>query len=85
MVPVAADECGDEVLDARGLVCPMPVIRLQQWAAHARPDSGVLMICRDRGALQDIPAWCRLHGHTVTEARDEGAELRFRIRVSGGA
>jgi homoserine kinase type II len=61
-------------LDARRLLCPMPVIRVQQ-AIEDLPDGVTLTaICTDPGALHDIPAWARIHGHTVLETRSEGRE-----------
>ncbi len=58
-------------LDARFLLCPMPVIRLS--AAIGQIPAGELLTvrCTDPGALYDIPAWCRLEGHAIVETRTE--------------
>lgn len=53
------------VVDARGLACPLPVIRL---AASARdlPDGAlVTVLWTDPAAEHDIPAWARMRGHHV--------------------
>jgi tRNA 2-thiouridine synthesizing protein A len=69
------------VLDARGLICPMPVIRTQDQVKTLPSGALLDVVSTDRGALQDIPAWCRVHGHEVIEARQHDREIRIRLRV----
>lgn len=61
-------------LDARRLLCPLPVIRVQEAVENLPAGVTVTAICTDPGALHDIPAWARIHGHTVLETRSEGRE-----------
>lgn len=61
-------------LDARRLLCPLPVIRVQEAVANLPAGITVTAICTDPGALHDIPAWARIHGHSVLETRSEGRE-----------
>ena len=71
------------ILDARRLLCPMPVIRLQDFVSGLSPGDIVDVICTDPGARSDIPAWCRINGHElvgIDEGRDE-----LVITVSVGA
>lgn len=72
------------VLDARRLLCPMPVIRTQERVATLPAGTLLDVLCTDRGALQDIPAWCRVHGHTYLGAERDGFEIRLRLRVMAG-
>ena len=60
-------------LDARRLLCPLPVIRVQDRVRELAPGTIVEAVCSDPGALQDIPAWCRINGHKVlsTQTRDD--------------
>jgi len=60
-------------LDARNLMCPMPVIRTQDKVAELNAGDVLEVSCSDPGALNDIPAWCRINGHKVinTEERKE--------------
>lgn len=77
-----------EELDARGLFCPMPVIRTQDRVAGLAPGARVAVTCTDPGCLEDIPAWCRVHGHRVLEAVEAGREVRVVLEVGpneGGA
>ena len=70
-----------ETLDARGLLCPLPVIRTQDRITDLRPGTLLDVFATDPGTLQDIPAWCRVHGHEVVEMEREGRELRIRVKV----
>ncbi|MDY7024956.1 MAG: sulfurtransferase TusA family protein [Pseudomonadota bacterium] len=56
---------GNRVYDASGLLCPMPIIHLQQQLAALAKDEILQILCTDRGTLQDIPAWCDVNGHTL--------------------
>jgi tRNA 2-thiouridine synthesizing protein A len=70
-------------LDARGLLCPMPVIRTQQKVATLSPGDVLEVVATDPGVLQDIPAWCRVHGHDVLETVRNDREIAVRLRVNG--
>ncbi len=70
-----------EVLDCRRLLCPMPVIRVQDRVAGLQPGDELEVVCTDPGVLQDIPAWCRINGHRVTEMREARGEYILRLRV----
>lgn len=67
----------DLVVDARGLQCPMPVIKVSQ--AMNQVDSGqtVELIASDRGALSDIPAWSKDMGHPLKDQFEENDEYHF--------
>ncbi len=71
----------DFTLDARRLLCPLPVIRVQDRVAGLSPGDRLEVVCSDPGALNDIPAWCRMSGHRVLDLRDEGDECRILIEV----
>ncbi|WP_457673480.1 sulfurtransferase TusA family protein [Thiolapillus sp.] len=68
-------------LDCRRLLCPMPVIRVQDRIAELEPGDELEAVCTDPGVMQDIPAWCRINGHTVLEQKVEDDEYILRIRV----
>jgi len=58
-------------VDARRLLCPLPVIRVQDRARELPPGALIEVLCSDPGALYDIPAWCRMSGHRVLETRSQ--------------
>lgn len=70
-------------LDARNLLCPLPVIRTQERVARLRPGDVLEVRCTDPGALHDIPAWCRIHGHEVIATRREGSDITISVRIDG--
>jgi tRNA 2-thiouridine synthesizing protein A len=72
-----------EYLDARRLLCPLPVIRVQERVRELAPGSILEALCSDPGALQDIPAWCRLNGHRVLETRSGRGEYLVILEVGG--
>lgn len=69
-------------LDARRLLCPLPVIRTQNRAQDLKPGDTLEIICTDPGALYDIPAWCRMFGHEVINTQQTREEVRITLRVS---
>lgn len=70
-----------EQLDARRLLCPMPVIKTQNQVADMQPGDEIEVICTDPGALNDIPAWARIHGHKVIDTQQDDDEIRITVRV----
>lgn len=72
-------------LDARRLLCPLPVIRTQNRAKDLRPGDTLEVICTDPGALYDIPAWCRMYGHVVLNTAQTPEDVRITLRVNAAA
>jgi len=70
-----------EILDARRLLCPLPVIRTQEAAARLREGDALQILCTDPGVLQDIPAWCRVHGHAVCAIDQQDEDIMITIRI----
>ncbi|MEA2094307.1 MAG: sulfurtransferase TusA family protein [Pseudomonadota bacterium] len=68
-------------LDARRLLCPLPVIRTQDAVADLNPGDSLQILCTDPGVIHDIPAWCRLHGHQVCAINEQDHEIAITIRV----
>ena len=73
-------------VDARGLRCPLPVIRLAAAAKDAAPGSEVLVLATDPAARHDIPAWCRMRGHTLAQVSEDpgGGHTAYRVVLGGG-
>jgi tRNA 2-thiouridine synthesizing protein A len=67
------------VIDARGLNCPLPVLRLRKALQALSTGTEVELLATDKAALQDVPAFCRTQGHDVL-AVDTSDDVRFRIR-----
>ncbi len=72
------------IVDARGLRCPLPIIRLAAAARDLAPGEQVEVLWTDVAARHDIPAWARMRGHTVLETQplDEGWSTTVQIGTS---
>jgi tRNA 2-thiouridine synthesizing protein A len=69
------------IVDARYLLCPLPVIRTQEHVGRLQPGDSVCVLCTDPGVLHDIPSWCRMHGHTVCDISRHDDEIAITIHV----
>ncbi|MEO5983173.1 MAG: sulfurtransferase TusA family protein [Pedococcus sp.] len=74
------------VVDARGLRCPLPVIRLAQRVRGLGEGTLVEVWATDPAAAADIPAWCRMRGQEYVtahgpEAAGDGAHTAYLVRV----
>ncbi len=68
-------------LDARNMLCPLPVIKTQDRAAELQPGDILEVVCTDPGALNDIPAWCRINGHEVIGTDEADDEVSITLKV----
>ena len=71
-------------LDARGLMCPLPVLRARKALAAMSPGNLLRVLCTDPASAADFPAFCNTAGHTLAESdrweTEQGPELTFLIR-----
>jgi TusA-related sulfurtransferase len=70
-----------ETLNARRLLCPLPVIRTQDKVKQLKAGDLLEVICTDPGVMQDIPAWCRINGHKVVETSVDNHEYIIILEV----
>ncbi|PFK31933.1 hypothetical protein COI93_19945 [Bacillus cereus] len=69
-----------QVLDAKGLACPMPIVRTKK-AMEALQSGEVLEVhLTDKGSIKDIPAWSKTGGHEVLHQTEEDGVLKFWIQ-----
>lgn len=69
-------------LDARNSLCPMPVIKTQNKVAELQAGDTLEVTCTDPGVLNDIPAWCRINGHTIIETQEKNEEVIITVQVA---
>lgn len=73
----------DMVLDARGLNCPLPILKAKK-ALKELPTGGTLEIqATDPGAVKDFEAFCRTTGNALVESHNDGKVFFFTIRHNG--
>ena len=73
-------DAADIVIDARGLNCPLPVLRLRKRLQALTAGARVDLLTTDPAALRDVPAFCRAQGHALLETISEDRATRFRIQ-----
>lgn len=61
----------NHILDTKGQLCPMPVIKTQNKIQTLENGETLLVEATDPGVMHDIPAWCRINGHKVLEQYQE--------------
>ena len=67
-----------EILDARGLKCPLPVLKMEKRLAQVPVGYRLVVLATDPMAKIDIPLHCRQHGHDCAMSSD-GDVMRFEI------
>ncbi|HEX6197637.1 MAG TPA: sulfurtransferase TusA family protein [Jiangellaceae bacterium] len=72
----------DEVVDARGLMCPMPVLAATKAMKLLDPGQVIKVLATDKGSLSDMPAWAEDNGHELLSSGTEDDVLVFYIRKS---
>lgn len=70
----------ETVEDCRGLLCPIPVIRLASRLGTLPLGRTVLLLADDPQAEDDVRLWCRGHRQEVLGVEREGAVSRIRVR-----
>jgi tRNA 2-thiouridine synthesizing protein A len=70
-------------VDACGLLCPLPIVRLGEAARGGHAGMVIELLADDPGIREDLPAWCRGHGHTLLSLEElPGGVLRGRLRLA---
>jgi len=72
-------------IDARGLLCPLPVLKAQKRLRSMPPGALLRLLATDPASWVDVPHFCAGAGHVLVAA-DEADGLRtYLIRAGGGA
>jgi tRNA 2-thiouridine synthesizing protein A len=67
-------------VDARGLSCPMPIVKTALAVKPLQPGALVEVLATDPGSQRDFVAWSRSTGHALVEQTVDGPVYRFVIR-----
>jgi tRNA 2-thiouridine synthesizing protein A len=60
----------DEELDARGLICPLPVLKARKRLIGMAPGARLRVLADDPAALVDLPHFCAEQGHALMSQED---------------
>ncbi|MBV8979076.1 MAG: sulfurtransferase TusA family protein [Alphaproteobacteria bacterium] len=69
-----------EVLDLRGLKCPLPALFAKRALSRAEPGREIEVLTDDPMAPIDVPHMCRSEGYAVLCVERDGATARMRLR-----
>jgi len=67
-------------LDFKGLLCPMPVVKLAKAIKEIEVGETLEAVATDPGVMADIPAWTRSTGHELVSL-DKNADKTFKFVV----
>ena len=67
-------------VDARGLSCPMPIVKTAQAIKPLASGDLLEVLATDPGSTKDVAAWCRTTGNELVDAASDGSVYRFVIR-----
>ncbi len=70
----------DETLDARGLFCPMPIIKINQVIKKMQKNQVVKVLATDPGSKKDFEAWCNKTGNKLLEFHEENGIFTYIIQ-----
>jgi len=73
----------DQVLDVKGLNCPLPILRAKKALKDMPAGSTLQVLATDPGAVKDFEAFCRSTGNELVESKVEGKVYEFLIRRAG--
>ncbi len=68
------------VLDLKGLVCPVPVVKVAGAIKTIEVGEVIEASATDPGILADIPAWCHGTGHELLGIERNGAAFVFKVK-----
>ena len=70
-----------ETVDAKGLNCPMPVLRAKKALKNLSAGDTLEVLATDPGAVADFEAFSRATGNELTESGETDGVFRFLITV----
>ncbi|MDN3427607.1 sulfurtransferase TusA family protein [Microbacterium sp. APC 3898] len=70
----------DKVLDAKGLACPMPIVKTRKEMKEMESGQVLEILATDKGAKADLVAWAKSGGHELLDSQENGDVFTFWIK-----
>lgn len=70
----------EHVLDARGLNCPLPILRIRKALKAMKTGEVVQMLATDPGSSKDMESFCSQTGNDLLSSEQQGGDYIFMIR-----
>ncbi len=77
---MAEDIKVDLELDLKGLLCPLPMVRISQNITKVQVGGIIRAVATDPGSLADIPSWARTTGNEVVKTERDGKDITFYVK-----
>jgi tRNA 2-thiouridine synthesizing protein A len=73
----------EHVLDAKGLNCPLPILRAKKALKDLPSGETLRVLSTDPGSVADFQAFCRTTGNDLLESKQDGETYNFLIKRNG--
>ncbi len=70
----------DKELDARGLACPMPIVKTKKTLAGMAAGQVLKIVATDAGSVSDMQAFAEATGHQLLASQTQGPEYVFFLK-----
>jgi len=70
----------DKDLDARGLNCPLPILRTKKALGELQSGQVLRVFATDPGSVKDFAAFCKQTGNELLSQADAGKEFTFFLK-----
>ncbi|EDL64221.1 sulfurtransferase TusA family protein, partial [Bacillus sp. SG-1] len=70
----------DKILDAKGLACPMPIVKTKKAMNELESGQVLEVLATDKGAKSDLTAWAKSGGHELLDHKEENDVFTFWIK-----
>jgi len=70
----------NEELDARGLNCPLPILRAKKAINGLEDGQTLKIVATDPGSVKDFEAFCKQTGNELVSSAEDGGEFTFFIK-----
>ncbi|MFB1025344.1 MAG: sulfurtransferase TusA family protein, partial [Octadecabacter sp.] len=67
----------EQLVDARGLLCPLPVLKLRKKLQSVPSGTLLQLLATDPAAVVDVPHFCMESGHELVEINDDGTTTTY--------
>ncbi|PYY25942.1 tRNA 2-thiouridine synthesizing protein A [Paenibacillus illinoisensis] len=75
----------DQIIDCKGLACPMPIVRTKKAMDQLEAGQVIEVQATDKGSLADIQGWAKNTGHFYLGTVEEGDVLKHYVRKASAA
>jgi tRNA 2-thiouridine synthesizing protein A len=70
----------DQVLDAKGMNCPLPILKTKKALQTMQPGGLLEVLATDPGAVADFESFCRQTGNQLVSSSQEGNVYKFVLK-----